>query len=52
MAEKPSRKITEHAKPSDSDKLKSEAKQAKLAEALRANLRRRKGQARDRADES
>lgn len=32
-------------------KLKSDDKQARLAEALRANLRRRKSQARDRRDQ-
>jgi hypothetical protein len=32
------------------EKLKSEAKQAKLSEALRANLRRRKEQTRERKD--
>ncbi|MCJ9430509.1 hypothetical protein [Kordiimonas marina] len=32
------------------EKLKSDDKQARLAEALRANLRRRKAQARDRRD--
>ena len=33
-----------------SNKVKSDAKQARLAEALRANLRRRKEQSRDRKD--
>ena len=34
--------------PANQGKLKSDAKQARLAEALRANLRRRKEQNRDR----
>ena len=37
---------------SKSDKLKSDAKQERLAEQLRANLRRRKEQSRERKDVS
>ena len=38
-------------KPASNPKAKSDEKQARLAEALRANLRRRKEQARDRKSE-
>jgi hypothetical protein len=42
-------KPSEPAKGEHADKLKSDAKQERLAEALRANLRRRKVQNRERS---
>ena len=46
MAEKPPK-----SSPSNESRAAAEARQRRSAEALRANLRRRKTQARDRADE-
>jgi hypothetical protein len=49
MAENDKTKET-GAAPNSNNKVKSDAKQARLAEALRANLRRRKDQSRERKD--
>ena len=49
--DKKAEKAAMKAKDRPSEKLKSDDKQTRLAEALRANLRRRKSQSRERKDD-